>query len=199
MPYFGASRFTDEPETDSYCCPDDQTLQRDHAKYTDGKVVYHAAPGIRDACALRSQCICSKDGRRTHRNIDEDYLDRVRSYHETEAYEKAMRKRRLGTEPLWRRLNQHSRGVTRASSISLRLAGQEVPWKETHRSKSREHQDQTPADQHSPDPEVIGDQCRCPRTDEQGGTPRGPVCTRNPTSVRVLRPHLQERVLAGTD
>lgn len=100
-PYFGASLFTYDPETDTYHCPAGQTLRRDHTKYTKGKIVYQAAPGICDVCALRSQCTSSKVGRRVHRNIDEDYLARVRAHHETEAYEKAMRKRKLWTEPLF--------------------------------------------------------------------------------------------------
>jgi transposase len=77
-PYFGASLFPYDPETDTYRCPDGQTLRRDHAKYTEGKIVYKAAPGICDACVLRSHSTSSKEGRRIHRNIDEEYLDRVR-------------------------------------------------------------------------------------------------------------------------
>jgi hypothetical protein len=99
--YFGASRFIYDSETDTYRCPDGKSLERNHAKYTEGKIVYQAAPGTCEVCALRSQCIASKEGRRIHRNIDEDYLDRVRAHRETEAYEKAMRKRKLWTEPLF--------------------------------------------------------------------------------------------------
>jgi transposase len=99
--YFGASRFTYDPESDTYNCPNGQTLRRETARYTEGKIVYHADPEVCDACRLKAQCTPSKEGRRVHRNIDEDYLDRVRAYHETEAYEKAMRKRKLWTEPLF--------------------------------------------------------------------------------------------------
>jgi transposase len=72
--YFGASLFTYDPETDTYRCPAEQTLRRDHAKYTEGKIVYLADSDICDACALRSQCTSSKEGRRIHRSIGEDYL-----------------------------------------------------------------------------------------------------------------------------
>jgi transposase len=99
--HFGPSRFSYDPQSDTYCCPNGKTLRRAHAKYTEGKIVYQAAPGICDACALKPQCTASKEGRRIHRSIDEDYLDRVRAHHETEAYEKAMRKRKLWTEPLF--------------------------------------------------------------------------------------------------
>jgi len=35
------------------------------------------------------------------RSLDEDALNRVRAYHETEAYAKAMRKRKVWVEPLF--------------------------------------------------------------------------------------------------
>jgi hypothetical protein len=101
MPYFVPSLFTYDPETDIYQRPDGETLRRDHVKYTEGKIVYRTERGVCAACALRSQCTTSKEGRSVQRNIDEDYLDRVRAHHKTEAYAKAMRKRSLWTEPLF--------------------------------------------------------------------------------------------------
>jgi transposase len=99
--YFGASCFTYDSESDTYRCPNGQTLRRETAKYTEGKIVYHADPTVCDVCPLKAQCTSSKEGRRVHRSIDEDYLDRVRTHHQTEAYKKAMRKRKLWTEPLF--------------------------------------------------------------------------------------------------
>jgi len=99
--YFGASRFTYDPETDTYRCPNGETLRRETAKYTEGKIVYQADHKVCDVCPLRAQCTSSKEGRRINRHIDEEYLDRVRAHHKTEAYEKAMRKRKLWTEPLF--------------------------------------------------------------------------------------------------
>ena len=61
--------------------------------------------------------------------MHEDYLDRVRAYHETEAYEKAMRKRRLWTEPLfaeaklWHGLRRFRlRGLWRVNIEALMVA-----------------------------------------------------------------------------
>jgi transposase len=99
--YFGASRFTYDPESDTYRCPNGETLRRETVKYTEGKIVYHADRTRCNACPLKAQCTSSEEGRRVHRSIHEDYLDRLRAYHETEAYEKAMRKRKLWTEPLF--------------------------------------------------------------------------------------------------
>jgi transposase len=100
-PYFGVSRFAYDPETDTYRCPAGQSLRRDHVKYTEGKIVYQAAPGICEACALKPQCTSRKEGRRIHRSMDQDYLDRIRSYHQTEPYQKAMRKRKVWVEPIF--------------------------------------------------------------------------------------------------
>ncbi len=99
--YFGASRFIYDSESDTYRCPNGQTLRRETARYTKGKIVYHADPEACDACPLKAQCTPSMEGRRVHRSIDEDFLDRVRAHHDTEAYEKAMLKRKLWTEPLF--------------------------------------------------------------------------------------------------
>ncbi|MBV9282521.1 MAG: IS1182 family transposase [Chloroflexi bacterium] len=128
-PYFGPSRFTYDPDTDSYTCPAGQTLARDHAKYTEGTIVYRAAAGVCNACPLKPQCTASKEGRRIHRRMDEDYLERVRAHHQTEAYQKAMRKRQLWTEPrfaeakLWHGLRRFRlRRLWRVTSEALMVA-----------------------------------------------------------------------------
>jgi transposase len=100
-PYFGASRFSYDPDTDTYRCPAGQTLRRDHAKHTEAKIVYQAAPGICEACALKPQGTPSTEGRRIHCSMDETYLDRIRAYHQTEPYQKAMRKRKVWVEPIF--------------------------------------------------------------------------------------------------
>jgi hypothetical protein len=43
----------------------------------------------------------SKQGRTLRRSVDEEYLDRVRAYHTTEAYKKAYLKRSVWVEPLF--------------------------------------------------------------------------------------------------
>jgi hypothetical protein len=48
---------------------------------------------------LREQCTTSPRGRRVSRSLDEDALNRVRGYHQTEADAKAMRKRNGWVEP----------------------------------------------------------------------------------------------------
>ena len=49
----------------------------------------------------RPQCTDSEHGRIVHRSFSADYLEKVRGYHTTEAYQKAMRKRQVWVEPLF--------------------------------------------------------------------------------------------------
>jgi hypothetical protein len=63
------------------------------------------------------------------RHHDEAYLDRVRGYHDTEAYAKAMRKRKVWVEPLfaeakaWHGLRRFRlRGLKRVNGEALLIA-----------------------------------------------------------------------------
>src|SRR3712207_6048146 len=91
-PFYGASRFTYHPERDEYRCPEGQVLRRRKVKYTEGVVVYRADAAACNACPLKAACTESGQGRSIHRSLYAEYLDRVRAYHETAAYEKAMAK-----------------------------------------------------------------------------------------------------------
>lgn len=66
-----------------------------HAKW------YRAEAATCNACPLKAQCTPGKRGRKLERSLDEEYLDRVRGYHQTEAYHKARRKRQVWVEPLF--------------------------------------------------------------------------------------------------
>jgi hypothetical protein len=70
-------------------------------KYTERVRVYQAPAAACNACLLKAQCTTSAKGRQIKRSFDEAYLDRVRTYHATEAYAKAMRKRQVWVEPLF--------------------------------------------------------------------------------------------------
>lgn len=100
-PFFGKQRFRYDSEQDVYWCPADAVLRlytyvtSKHAKW------YRADAATCNACALKAQCTPGKSGRRLERSLDEEDLDRVRGYHQTEAYHKAMRKRQVWVEPLF--------------------------------------------------------------------------------------------------
>ena len=70
-------------------------------KHTEAPSCLPADGGVCNACPLKAQCTTSDHGRRIRRSFYEAYLDRVRGYHATEAYPKAMRKRKVWVEPLF--------------------------------------------------------------------------------------------------
>jgi transposase len=100
-PFFGKQAFTYEAHADRYRCPHGTVLPRRTAKYTERVIVYQAAAATCNTCPLKATCTGSDQGRRVTRSFDESYLDRVRSYHSTEPYKKAMRKRQVWVEPLF--------------------------------------------------------------------------------------------------
>jgi hypothetical protein len=65
------------------------------------QVIYKTEPGTCYSCSMRAQCTDNRTGRQVLRHSDERYVDRVKSYRGTFAYEKALRKRRVWVEPLF--------------------------------------------------------------------------------------------------
>jgi hypothetical protein len=68
-PFYGASRFTYDPEGDEYRCPEGQVLRRRKAKYTEGVVVCRADTAICNACSLKAACTESSQGRQVQRSF----------------------------------------------------------------------------------------------------------------------------------
>jgi hypothetical protein len=64
-------------------------------------VLYQADAAICNACPVKGECTGSDRGRMIHRSLYADYLEKVRGYHTTEAYQKAIRKRQVWVEPLF--------------------------------------------------------------------------------------------------
>ncbi len=100
-PYFGPAQFTYDAEHDRYICPNGQLLHLSRMEYTGQKAEYSADADTCNACPLKAQCTPSDQGRQVHRSFHASYLERVRSYHQTGAYQKAMRKRKVWVEPLF--------------------------------------------------------------------------------------------------
>jgi len=98
---FRDTDFVYDPATDSYHCPGNETLRFISRCERTHRRVYEAPAAACATCALRTQCTTARRGRRIHRNFDESSVERVRSYHETEAYTRAMRKRKVWVEPLF--------------------------------------------------------------------------------------------------
>ena len=100
-PYFSKEEFAYDPERDIYRCPAGETLAPKTFRTARNQILYKTEPGTCDSCSMRPQCTENKTGRQVLRHRDERYVDRVKSYRGTFAYEKALRKRRVWVEPLF--------------------------------------------------------------------------------------------------
>jgi transposase len=99
--YYGKSAFNYDATQDIYICPQGALLRRSKLRRSQGLIEYRAEGHICNACAVKAACTASDHGRSIHHSLHEAYLDRVRGYHETEAYARAMRKRQVWIEPLF--------------------------------------------------------------------------------------------------
>jgi transposase len=100
-PFYGPSRFRYDAERDEYRCPQGQRLRRVTARYGAQATVYQADAATCNRCPVKAACTESEHGRTIQRSFYAEYLARVRAYHETEAYRKAIRKRSVWVEPLF--------------------------------------------------------------------------------------------------
>ena len=103
--FFRKGKFAYDADHDAYRCPGGEPLRFRKHKYTERVRVYQAPAAVCNACLLKPQCTDSAKGRQVKRSFDEVYLDRVRGYHNTEAYAKAIRKRQVWVEPLFAEAN----------------------------------------------------------------------------------------------
>jgi transposase len=121
-PYYPLAAFRYDAERDEYRCPRDQPLRRDRIAWDRELVSYAAEPAVCNACPAKAACTPGTSGRHVHRSLHEAYLERVRAYHATESYKRAMRKRSIWVEPLfgeakqWHGLRQFRlRGLTKVN------------------------------------------------------------------------------------
>jgi len=99
--YYGPAQFTYDAVHDQYRCPQGQPLFRFHREEQAQLVEYRAAAGTCNACPLKLHCTPSKRGRHVHRSFFADYQERVKGYHQTYAYQRAINKRKVWVEPLF--------------------------------------------------------------------------------------------------
>jgi len=102
----GIDQFLYDAEKDIYTCPQGEPLAYHYTRHVMNVRVYRAEAETCDRCPLKSQCTTSSHGRTIHRNLREQYTERVRAYHQTAAYEKAMGKRKVWVEPLFAEAKQ---------------------------------------------------------------------------------------------
>ena len=101
-PLFPKNEFVYDAEKDLYICPQGETLHRKGHDYKERSIRYAARPSACNVCPLKSRCTKSKKkGRWIRRSFEEEYLERVRGYQDTESYRKALKKRQVWVEPLF--------------------------------------------------------------------------------------------------
>jgi transposase len=128
-PFYGLAHFTYHAAQDAFRCPQGHPLRRHSAHYDTEVISYRAEAAVCNACPVKAACTTSNHGRLVHRSFHADYLDRVRDYHATAAYAKAMRKRQVWVEPLfgeakdWHGLRRFRlRGLWRVNCVGLLVA-----------------------------------------------------------------------------
>jgi len=126
--------FTYDLDRDVYHCPANAVLTRRQTLASQRIIRYQADPAVCNACPRKMKCTTSDYGRSLQRSFAEGSLDRVREYRETEAYQKALRKRGVWVEPLfgeakdWHGLRRFRlRGLEKVNTEALLTAsGQNV-------------------------------------------------------------------------
>lgn len=99
--YYPAELFHYDFEKDHYVCPQGEIVPLHSRRRTEQVAVYKLNAKVCNACPVKVQCTGSKSGRHIFRSFFQEYLDRAQTYHQTEAYRKALRKRSLWVEPLF--------------------------------------------------------------------------------------------------
>jgi Transposase DDE domain len=100
-PFYGQRAFQYDLQQDVYTCPNGAVLRLETHCYTERTKEYRADAATCNACPLKERCTDGEQGRSLRRSFDEEYLERVRAYHRTEPYHKAMRKRSVWVAPLF--------------------------------------------------------------------------------------------------
>lgn len=98
---FSDEHFQYDPLADHYICPAGETLPRSSYDRQRDMYMYRTSAKICQACPLKAQCTTSSYARIVTRSPHQGYVDRVRTYRATPAYEKAQRKRSVWVEPMF--------------------------------------------------------------------------------------------------
>src|SRR6266702_2351607 len=101
MGYYGLAQFTYDAGQDQYRCPQGQVLRPAYRMEGTQEIQYRADAAICNVCPVKAQCTDSPRGRHVHRSFFADYVERVKGYQQTFAYQKAMNKRKVWVEPLF--------------------------------------------------------------------------------------------------
>jgi transposase len=131
---FTIEDFDYDADRNHYTCPAGEVLRRQGHDRRGGYVRYAVRTSACEECPLKSKCTNSPKGRWISRGIEEEYIEWVRAYRETEPYRKAHRKRAVWVEPLFGEAKEwhgssrfRLRGLEKVNSEALLIAsGQNV-------------------------------------------------------------------------
>jgi hypothetical protein len=99
--FYSSNEFEYDAEKDQYTCPQGRILPLFSRRKSEEVFVYRVKAEVCNACPMKAECTDSKSGRHIFRSFHQVYVERVREYHQTEEYRKAMRKRGYWVEPLF--------------------------------------------------------------------------------------------------
>jgi hypothetical protein len=99
--FYSSDLFQYDAENDQYVCPQKHELPLWSRRKSEEKFVYRAYTEVCNSCPVKGECTGSKSGRHIFRSFYQEFIDKVKAYYETEAYQKAMRKRSVWVEPLF--------------------------------------------------------------------------------------------------
>jgi hypothetical protein len=100
-PQFGKQAFRYDPDVDQYVCPQGAVLRRVSTLHEQRYSLYQAEASACSSCPLKAQCSKGQEGRTIRRSFDEEYVERVRGYHQTKDYQQTYEKRKIWVEPLF--------------------------------------------------------------------------------------------------
>jgi len=99
--FYPAERFQYDAKRDLYTCPQGKELPLHSRRKSEQQLIYRAVATVCNACPVKAECTDSQSGRHIFRSFFQSYLDRAKAYRETDAYQKALRKRQVWVEPLF--------------------------------------------------------------------------------------------------
>lgn len=107
--YYPSYLFQYDAEQDHYICPQGEILPLWVRRKSERVYVYRADMDVCNVCPVKCECTGSISGRHIFRSFFQEYLDKTKSYRQTEAFQKAMRKRGMLVEPLFGEAKQFHR------------------------------------------------------------------------------------------
>lgn len=99
--FYTAEDFQYDAELDHYVCPRGKKLFLYSCWQGEQVRIYRADADLCNLCPVKSECTKRKSGPHIFRSFHQEYIEKVKKYHQTNHYQKRMRKRGVWVEPLF--------------------------------------------------------------------------------------------------